>query len=178
MASPAPPADPLVYHAASSDWGARIEPNCVVPEHLALPLAIHLPVQYKRDRLGEVALAVRIIRGIHQHVIADQIDDGVRQPGALWDFDALEVAPASDVLARLVREFRQRCFDRLGMFVKPRHPKRKPAVPSLQSADAQGRVAVHYPTADQRRHVAHATPWVRRRTLQPQIVPGVLSPGA
>ena len=61
MASPAPPADPLVYHAASSDWGARIEPNCVVPEHLALPLAIHLPVQHERDRLGEMALAMRII---------------------------------------------------------------------------------------------------------------------
>src|SRR6516165_2545445 len=118
MASPAPPADPLVYHAASSDWGARIEPNCVVPEHLALPLAIHLPVQHERDGLGEMALAMRIVRRIHQHVIADQIDDGVRQPGAFRDLDALEIASASDVVAWPMRKLRERGLDRLGMFVQ------------------------------------------------------------
>src|SRR5215471_9021088 len=109
--SPRPSEDPVMKtfaitflpgdHPVSTDWSARIEPNCVVPEQLALPLAIHLPVQHERDRLGEMALAMRIIRRIHQHEVADQIDDGVRQPRALRGFDALEIAPASDVLARL-----------------------------------------------------------------------------
>src|SRR5262249_22048843 len=46
---------------------------------------------------------------------------------------------------------------------------------STGSSRAQGRVAVHYPTADQRRHVAHAAPRMSRRALEPEIVPGVLS---
>src|SRR5215469_12970496 len=69
--SPRPSEDPVMKtfaitflpgdHPVSTDWSARIEPDCVVPEQLALPLAIHLPVQHARNRLGEMALAVRIV---------------------------------------------------------------------------------------------------------------------
>ena len=63
--------------APSSDWSTRIEPDGIVPQELALPLSVHLPIQHQRHRFGEVALTVRIVRGVHQHVIANQIDDGV-----------------------------------------------------------------------------------------------------
>src|SRR5215472_14234796 len=137
--SPRPSDDPVMKtraitflpddHPVSADWSACIKADCVVPEELALPLAIHLPVQHERDRLGKMALAVRIVRGVHQHAVAHQIDHGVCQPGALRDFDALTIAPASDVIARLTRECRARGFDRFSMFVEPRHPERQPAVP-------------------------------------------------
>src|SRR5277367_1912781 len=83
-----------------SDGGAGVEAGGVVPEELSLSLCIHRPVRYQRDRLGEVALAVRIVRGVHQHMIAYQIDDGVGQLGALRDLNALEIMAAGDVFAR------------------------------------------------------------------------------
>ena len=64
--------------APSSDWSTRIEPDGIVPQQLALPLTVHVPLHHERDRLGKVALAMRIIRRIHQYVIADQINDCVR----------------------------------------------------------------------------------------------------
>ena len=65
-----------------------------------------------------MAFDVRIVRRIHQDVIADQVDDGIGQLGAFGDLDALEIPPASNVVARLVIKLRKRGFDRLGMFVK------------------------------------------------------------
>ena len=46
----------------SSYRRACIEADGVVPEELALPLRVHLPVQHERDRLWKVAFAMRICR--------------------------------------------------------------------------------------------------------------------
>ena len=54
-------------------------------------------------------------------MVADQVDDGVGQLGAFGNLDALEIPPASNLLARLVTKFRERGFDRLGML----HPGAK-----------------------------------------------------
>ena len=43
----------------------------------------------------------------------------------------------------------------------------------FQTAEAQARETIEQAAADQRRHVAHAAPGMRRRALQPEIVPGV-----
>ena len=67
----------------------------------------------------------------------------------------------------------ERRLDRLGVLVEPLYPERQPAVPGFERRDPQRRVAVHDAAADERRHVAHAAPGMRRRTLQPEIVPGV-----
>src|SRR5215471_19724816 len=112
-----------------------------------------------------MTFTMRIVRRVHQHVVADQIDDGVCQPAALRDLDALEVAPACDVLAWPMRELRERGLDRLGVLVKPRYPERQPAVPGLQRANAQRGVTVHHAASDERRHVAHAAPGMSRRAL-------------
>src|ERR1041384_7573880 len=93
---------------------ARVEPHGVVPEELALACLGHLPGAHLLHRLREVALAVRIVGGVHQHVLADEIDDRVGEPLALGDLDALEIAPAGDVLARLRLERRDGGSDGLG----------------------------------------------------------------
>src|SRR5438552_6166819 len=63
------------------------------------------------------------------------------------------------------------------MLVEPLDPEWQPAMPGFERADPQSRIAVHDAAADQRGHVAHAAPGMRRRTLQPEIVPGVLAAG-
>jgi hypothetical protein len=77
-----------------------------------------------------MAFDVRIVRRIHQDVIADQVDDGTGQLGAFGNLDALEITSTSNVLARLLTKFRERGFDRLGMFVKVAvDPKRAQLTP-------------------------------------------------
>src|SRR6476659_3933987 len=104
---------PPISYTASSNRRACIEADGIVPEELALPLRVHHPVQYERDGLWKVGFAMRIVRRIHQDMIADQVDDGVGQLGTFRDLDALEIPPASNVLARRVTKFRERGFDRL-----------------------------------------------------------------
>src|SRR5689334_539822 len=64
---------------------ARVEAHGVVPEELALAPFGHVPGQHPLDRLGEVALAVRIVRRVHQHILAHEIDDRVGELLALRD---------------------------------------------------------------------------------------------
>jgi hypothetical protein len=78
--------------------------------------------------------------GSHQHITADQIDDGVRQPGTLGNLDALEIASAGDVLARLVPKLRERGFDGLCVLIQSRHPEWEPSMTRLQRPHAQTRV--------------------------------------
>src|SRR3954464_3742481 len=80
---------------------ARVEAHGVVPEELALPLLRHVPGEHLLHRFREVALAMRIVGGIHQHVLADKVDDRIGELLAFGDLDALKVAAARDVLARL-----------------------------------------------------------------------------
>src|SRR5258706_7094940 len=157
--------------------GACIEPHRVVPEELALAVLRHLPVEHHADRFREVALAVRIVGGVHQHVLADEVDHRVGELLAFGNLDALEVASAHHVFARLARELRDRRGDGLGVLVDAAHPERQPAVPRLERRDAELRIAIHHPRADQRRHVAHAAPRMRRPALQPEVVPGVEGAG-
>src|SRR3954469_25619580 len=67
--------------------GACIEPHCVVPEELALARLGHLPVEHHAHRLGEMTFAVRVIRGIHQHVLADEVDHRIGELLALGNLD-------------------------------------------------------------------------------------------
>ena len=59
------------------------------------------------------------------------------------------------------------------MLVDAAHPERQPAVARLERRDAQRRITIHHAGADERRHVAHAAPRMRRRALQPEVLPGV-----
>src|SRR5438105_3711801 len=83
---------------------ARVEAHGVVPEELALAQLGHVPGEHFLDRLREMALAVRIVGGVHEHVLADEIDDRVGELFALGDLDTLEIAAALHILARLCLE--------------------------------------------------------------------------
>src|SRR6476646_2728081 len=156
---------------------ARVEPHRVVPEELALALLRHVPGEHLLHRFREVALAVRVIGGVHQHVLADEVDHRVGELLALGNFDALEIAAAADIVARPRLQRGQGGGDGFRMLVDAAHPEGKPAVPGLERRHAQPRVAVHDARADQGRHVAHAAPRMRRRALQPEVLPGVEAAG-
>src|SRR3954469_6579488 len=156
---------------------ARVEAHGVVPEKLALPLLRHVPGEHLLHGFREVALAVRVVGGIHQHFFADEVDHRVGKLFAFWNLDALEVAAARDVFARLRLQLRGRGGDGLGMLVDARHPERQPAVASFERGKAKARIAVHHASADHRRHVAHAAPGMRGRALQPQVLPRIEAAG-
>src|SRR2546430_8311036 len=51
---------------------------------------------------------MRVVGGIHQHVVAEQVADCAGQRRPLRDLDALEIAPARHIFARPMLERRQR----------------------------------------------------------------------
>src|SRR3954464_1718903 len=80
---------------------AGVQPHGVVPEELSLARLGHVPSEHHPDGLREMAFPVRIVRGVHQHVLADEVDHRVGELVPFWDLDALEVAAAGHVVARL-----------------------------------------------------------------------------
>ena len=123
-----------------------------------------------------MTFAVRIVRGVHQHAVAEEVGDGVGERRALGDLDALKVPAAHHVLAGFPVELRQGGGDGFRVLVDARDPERQPAVPGLERADAERGIAIHHAAADQRRHVAHPAPGMRGRSLQPEVLPCVLAP--
>src|SRR5947207_741091 len=109
--------------------GTRVEPRRVVPQQFALARLGHIPAEDDAGRLREMALGVRVIRGIHQHVLAEQVAYRVGDRGALRDLDALEIAPARHIVARALLQRRQGRLDRFGMLVEPLDPEGQPAMP-------------------------------------------------
>src|SRR6266849_2718267 len=87
---------------ASRQAGARVEPDGVVPEELALAFGRHVPAEHRCRRFRKPALAVRVVRAVHQYVFAQELDHGVGQPLAFGDLDALEIAAAQNIFAGLV----------------------------------------------------------------------------
>ncbi len=107
-------------------------------------------------------------------MIADDVSYHVGDLFAFRHLDALVVAPAHHVFARMMLQVgRQGRADCLHVLVQPRHPERQPAMTGFQTAKAQSRETIEQSAADQRGHVAHAAPRMRRGTLKPEIVPGV-----
>src|SRR4051794_40394018 len=104
---------------------AGVQAHRVVPEQLVLARLGHVPAHHLLHRLGEMAFAVGIVGGVHQHVLADEVDHRVGELAALGDLDALEVAAAHHVLARLVLQLRDRGGDGLGVLVDALHPERQ-----------------------------------------------------
>src|SRR5260221_5508679 len=160
-------AAPLIEVRRSAETGARIKPAGVVPQQLALAWLAHGPAADDRRRLRKMAFAMRVVRGVHQDVLAEEIGDGVGQRRPFRDLDTLKIPAAGDVLAWALLQHGQSRLDRLGMLVEPRDPERQPAVTGFERGDPQGRIAVHHAAADQRGHVAHAAPGMRGGALQP-----------
>src|SRR6266446_9547857 len=78
------------------------------------------------DGLRELALRVRVVRGVHQHTVAEILGDGVEHVLALLALDAAEETAARQVFARRVFEG-CRAADIDGLLVHAPGPKRQPA---------------------------------------------------
>src|SRR5262249_7837957 len=77
------------------------------------------------DRVRELAFRVRIIGGVHQHVVTEKSGDGVEHVLSLLSLDAAEKAAARNVFARSMFERRGAAdIDRL-LIHAPR-PERQP----------------------------------------------------
>src|SRR5215475_10692147 len=114
---------------------AAIEPRGIVPEELALLSLRQIPRHHGLDRLREPALAVRIVRGVHQDVLAEQLDHGPGQLDALGHLDRLKEAPGGDVVARLARQRRQRARAGPGVLVEALGPEREPAMAGFEHSE-------------------------------------------
>ena len=110
---------------------------------------------------------MRVVRGIHQDVLAQELDDGLRQLDAFRHLDGLEEAPRGDVVGRALLQRRQRAGDGLRVLVEALGPERQPPVAGLEDTESKIRIAVEHAGADDGRHVAHPAPGMRRRALQP-----------
>src|SRR5438093_12721623 len=102
---------------------ATVEAGGVVPEELALRRLWQIPRHHRVHRLWKPALAVRVVRGVHQDVLAQELDDGLRQLDAFRHLDGLEEATRRHVVARALLERRQRPGDRLRVHVEALGPK-------------------------------------------------------
>src|SRR5439155_23027837 len=102
---------------------ATVEAGGVVPEELALRRLWQIPRHHRVHRLWKPALAVRVVRGVHQDVLAQELDDGLRQLDAFRHLDSLKETTRGDVVARLVFERRQSARHRLGVLVQALGPE-------------------------------------------------------
>src|SRR5262249_6176103 len=135
---------------------ATVETRGVVPEELAFHRLVELPRHDGLHRLRKPALSVRIIPGVHQDVLAEELDDGLRQLDALGHLDRLEEATGGDVVARHARQRRQRPRDGPSVLVEALGPEWKPAMAGFEHAQPELRIALEHARADEGGHVAHA----------------------
>src|SRR5882724_2230182 len=150
-----------------------VEARGVVPEELALHGLWQIPRHHRIDRLWKPALSVRVVRGVHQDILAEELDDRLRQLDAFRHLDGLEETTGGDVVGRLALERGQSSRDGLGVLVKSLGPERKPAVAGLEHSQSQIWIPIEHTRADERGHVAHTAPWMRGRALQPEVVPRI-----
>src|SRR5438552_16904166 len=120
----------------------------VVPKQLLLRRRLEaLPSEDVVDRLGELAFRVRVVRGVHQDIVAEKSGDGGEHVLPLLMLDAAEEAAAGQVFARLHLELGGRA-DIGVLLVHAAAPERQPAKAAFERAKAQARIAVEDAAAD------------------------------
>src|SRR5262245_2580182 len=78
-----------------------VEAGRVVPEELAPGVRLEArPGENVVHRVGELALRVRIVGGVHQDIVSEHAGHVVEQILALVALDGAEEAPAGQILAR------------------------------------------------------------------------------
>src|SRR5262249_40386493 len=126
--------------------------------------------------VGELALRVGIVRGIHQDVVAQHAGDVVEELLTLMPLDGAEEAPAGQVLAGPVLEGRYPA-DIGGLLVHALGPEGKPAESALENPHAQAGVAVQDAGPDEGGHETHAAPRMGGQAAEEDVVPQVLVAG-
>src|SRR3984893_17839040 len=151
--------------------GLLEEPVGVAAEQLLLGLRVKaLPGEDVVDRVGELTLRVRVIRGVHQHVVTEEVGDIVEHVLAFVVLDAAEKPAARHVFARLLLEGRGTAdIDRL--LVHAPGPERQPAKPAFEHAHPQARILIKEPAGDKRPDKAQGTTGVTRKTGEEDVSP-------
>src|SRR5215831_13441265 len=115
--------------AASAVSGLPEEPVGVATEELLCRLRLEaLPGDDVVDRVGELALRMRIIGGVHQDVVTEEMGDIVEHVLPFVMLDAAEEPSALHVFARLLLE-RGGAADINRLLVHAPGPERQPAKP-------------------------------------------------
>src|SRR4029450_5549107 len=83
-------ADPL--HAALAIAGVKLDG--VVPEQLALGGLRQVPAEHGLSRLRKPALPMWVIGGVHEHILAEEVDNRPGELGPLRNLNALKIHPA------------------------------------------------------------------------------------
>ena len=112
---------------------------------------------------------MRIVRGVHQHVVAQKPGDVLQHVLALVMLDAAEEPAAHHVFGW--RHFQWRGgtdIDRL--LVHAPGPEWQPAEAAFQHAHAQPRIAVEHAPTDERRGEPHRAPGMRGKPAQEDVV--------
>src|SRR5215469_7238905 len=128
---PAPPNNPAPPRKRGKGSWCRLvlfeEPVGVAAEKLFRRLRLQaLPGEDVVDRVGELALRMRIVGGVHQHVVTQEMGDIVEHVLAFVVLDAAEEPAARHVFAGLVLEWCGAAdIDRL--LVHAPGPERQPA---------------------------------------------------
>src|SRR6266700_1449639 len=113
-----------------------------------------------------------VVRGVHQHPVAEKSGDGGEHVLALLMLDAAEEAAARQVLARLHLELGG-AADIGVLLVHAPSPKRQPAKAAFEGTEAQARVAVEDPAADKRGYKSHRAPGMRGEAAEKDVVPKI-----
>ena len=109
----------------------------VLPQQLPPPVGPEArPLQDVRHRVRKLALRMRIIRGVHQHVVAQKLRDMFEHVLALMVLDAAEEPAAFHVFARLHLQWRGAAdIDRLLVHAPgPRTATSRSRIPARPSA--------------------------------------------
>src|SRR5919108_1348742 len=122
---------------------------------------------------------MRVIRRVHQHVIAEKIGDHLSHLLALMNHNARKEAAADHVLAELMLDILgNRAFANVNrLIIHPARPKGKPAETGFENAKTNIRVAVQDTGAKERRNRSHCTPRMGCQPADEPIVPKVAITG-
>src|SRR5271169_4314278 len=154
--------------------GLLEEPVGVAAEKLFLCLRLEaLPGEDVVDRVGELALRVRVVGSVHQHVVTEELSDKVEHVLPFVVLDAAEEPAARHVFAGLLLEG---CgaADINRLLVHTPGPERQPAEAAFENAHPQARILVEEAAADKRADKPHGTPRVGRQTAEEDVVPKIL----
>src|SRR5581483_9635715 len=111
--------------------GTSVELYRFIPEYFVLTRFGHVQCEYVFFFKQKTAFEMRIVRTVHQDVVAEQIGHRVGDSRALMNLGTLEITPACRIFAGFVAQLRNRVFYGFCMFVYPRQPEWQPAMARL-----------------------------------------------
>src|SRR5260370_16567286 len=139
--------------------GLAVKAHRVLPEHLPFLVAgERFPSEEMVDRIGEAALRMRIVGGVHQYAVTQEVGHHLNHVLAFVHFETGEKAAAGYVFADLVFERRGRP-NVISLIFEPPLPERQPPASPFEDAKADRGIAIHKPGTDKPATLPHPPPF-------------------